>query len=221
MFNTNNNAGGNQPVASQAQFGGSQSVFLKWSLVFGIAILLNLFSNYALSLLYKEPMYNAFCPVEQFEKPITDQASCTDRGGKWTPYTGVESYSGQPVYKYPPSTEGNVPTKAELYDQTTGQKIVGYCDPYFTCNQTYSDASKIYNRNVFVTLAIFGVALIIGSFFVVMSPAVSIGLSFGGVLSLIVASLRYWSDMNDYVRVTILGLALIVLIGFALKKVRA
>jgi hypothetical protein len=65
------------------------------------------------------------------------------------------------------------------------------------------------------------VALIIGSFFVVMSPAVSIGLSFGGVLSLIVASLRYWSDMNDYVRVTILGLALIVLIGFALKKVRA
>jgi hypothetical protein len=221
MFNSNNNAGGNQPVVPQGQFGGSNSVFLKWSLVFGIAILLNLFSNYALSLLYKEPNYLVFCAVDEMEKPITDKASCTDRGGKWTPYTGVETNSGQTVYTHPISKEGNVPTKAELYDQTVDQKIVGYCDPYFTCGKEYNDASKVYNRNVFVTLAIFGVLLIIGSFFVVMSPAVSIGLSFGGVLSLIVASLRYWSDMNDYVRVTILGVALIVLIGFALKKVRA
>lgn len=219
MFNTNNNDGENQQVAHD-QFGRTGSMALKWSLVFGIAILLNLFVNYSLSLVYKEPSFTQFCPIEQVQKPITGKESCVERGGQWTEYTGVESGAGQAVYDGSTVVRGgSVPTKVQSVQQGE-QKIIGYCDPYFTCSQKHYEASKVYNRNVFVTLAIFGVLLLIASFFVVVSPALSIGLSFGGVLSLIVASLRYWSDMNDYLRVAVLGLALAALIAFAIKKVR-
>ena len=60
----------------------------------------------------------------------------------------------------------------------------------------------------------------IGSFFIASFEVVSLGLSLAGILSLIIGSMRYWSAMDDYLRVVILGLALAALIYIGIKKFR-
>ena len=40
----------------------TQSKVLRWSLIIGIVIVLNMFFNYALSLIYKQPEFNVYCP---------------------------------------------------------------------------------------------------------------------------------------------------------------
>lgn len=88
------------------------------------------------------------------------------------------------------------------------------------CNNNYRTARDLYNRNVFVILIIAGVASIIAGFLIAQAEAVSLGLSFGGLLSLLIGALRYWSAMNDYLRFIILGVALAVLIWMGIKKIR-
>ena len=43
-------------------------------------------------------------------------------------------------------------------------------------------------------------------------------LSFAGVLSFIIASMRYWTSADDLIKVIILGIALAILIFIAFKK---
>jgi hypothetical protein len=62
-----------------------QSKVLKWSLIIGIVIVLNMFFNYALSLAYKRPLYENFCPNTSQVITIPDnQKACVDQGGQWT-----------------------------------------------------------------------------------------------------------------------------------------
>ena len=96
----------------------------------------------------------------------------------------------------------------------------GWCDLNFTCNKDFTEANRLYNRNAFIILVILGVVSMIAGFISVAAPAVSIGLSLGGVLSFIIGSVRYWSDMDDYLRVIILALALAILIWLGVKKLR-
>jgi len=69
-----------------------------------------------------------------------------------------------------------------------------------------------------LVLVVLGAISLVVGFFLVDFSAVSLGLSFGGVLSFIIASIRYWSAMQEYLRVIILGLALATLIALAIKK---
>lgn len=170
--------------------------FVKWAVVIGIVVVLNLFFNYALSLVYKAPVYEDYFPQSQVVEPITNKEDCLKVGGQWTD----------------PDTR--------LSDGATGVKTpssVGYCNPDYTKYQKYTEAGKIYNRNVFIILVILGIAaLILGA--VLANVILSLGFSWGGVLSLIIASLRYWSDADNLVKVLLLGGALAALIWIAVKK---
>ncbi len=88
------------------------------------------------------------------------------------------------------------------------------------CQEKYESAKNLYNRNVFVALIVLGIISIIIGFLVSQSEAVSSGLSFGGILSLIIGTIRYWSGMDDYLRFIILGVALAVLIWIGVKKLK-
>lgn len=103
---------------------------------------------------------------------------------------------------------------------STQPERVAWCDVTFTCQKQFNDAQKMYNRNVFIALVILGAVSLVVSFFIVNITAVSLGLSLGGVLSLIVGSMRYWDDMEDYLRVIVLGFALIALIWLGVKKIQ-
>ncbi len=173
-----------------------QSKILKWSIIIGIVIVLNMFFNYALSLAYKQPRYEVFCPNTSQVVTIPDtQKVCVEKGGQWTNNT----YYGKPIIS------GEI-------------QPIGYCDLQFTCRNNFEAAQKVYDRNVFITLVFLGaICVAIGNFFK-RNLVVGIALSLAGVMSFIIASMRYWSSADDLIRVIILAIALAILIWLAIKK---
>lgn len=182
------------------------SSILKWALVLGIVIVLNLFFNYSIALVYEEPKWENFCKQEQVVVEPKTQEQCVEQGGQWTE---------QGIMK------GENVARPVMIDASGKEiPITGYCNLYFTCQKEFDTYNKEYSKNVFMILVALGVASIAVSFAVAATPAVSLGLSLGGVLSLIIASVRYWGYMEGYLRVIVLGLALAALIWLGVKKIK-
>ena len=53
-----------------------------------------------------------------------------------------------------------------------------------------------------------------------VSSVVSLGFSLGGVLALIIGAIRYWSNMQDVLRVVVLAVALAALVWIGIKKIK-
>lgn len=87
-----------------------------------------------------------------------------------------------------------------------------------TCSGDFGDAIGSYERDVFSTLVSVGVILIIVGFMIKTNSVVSSSLALSGVLSLVIASLRYWSAAEGWVKVLLLGMALFALIMLAMRK---
>lgn len=174
---------------------------LKWALVVSIAIVLNLFFNYAISLAYPSPKFENFCPNEVVNRVYNDKDSCVATGGQWSETT------------VPVSVKSTTPVQ-------DGTEVTGYCNPTYTCGEKYTNVQSVYNRNVFIGLVVLGVLALVAGFYLASFGAVALGLSFGGVISLIIGAARYWSDMHDWLRVVVLGVALIALIWLGIKKLK-
>ncbi len=171
-----------------------QSRILKASLIAGIVIVLNLFFNYSLSLIYKQPDYNIFCPSTSTIEAITTRQQCLNVGGQWNENI------------YPAPVEVGKPTPT------------GYCDQQFQCRQDYENAQKNYDRNVFLTLVILGALCVAVGNYLKCNALISSALSLAGVLSFIIASGRYWTSADNLIKVAILAIALVILITVAVKK---
>jgi hypothetical protein len=176
----------------------TQSKVLKWSVIIGIVIVLNLLFNYTISLLYKEPTYEAFCPTSQVVNVPDNQQACVSQGGQWT---NNASYNA-PNVPLPP------PTKSPM----------GYCNLQYTCGNNYDTASKNYSLNVFAILVLLGALSVFAGNFLKGNAVLSNGLALGGVFSFIIASMRYWGSANSGVRVIILLIAFGLLVWVAMKK---
>ncbi len=173
----------------------TQPKVLKWSVIIGIIIVVNLFVNYSISLVYKSPKYEAYCPMEQVIEPVNTEAQCVDQGGQW---------NGN-AYQNKPTLAGEIVP-------------AGYCDLQFTCRQNFDAANDIYNRNVFIALVLIGAIMVFFGNFFKGNEVIQNGLALGGVLSFIIASMRYWSSASDLIHVIILAIALCILFYVALKK---
>jgi hypothetical protein len=183
---------------------------LKWLLIIGIVIVLNLFFVYGIMVFYHAPVFDNFCPVSQVTVAPTGEAECVAAGGGWTTYTSPSQ----------PSPAAPVVMPQKTTSPVIATEPAGYCDVNFTCQKNFTSAESVYNRNVFVILVILGVISLVAGFFISGSAAVSLGLSLGGVLALVIGSVRYWSDMNDYLRVAVLAVALVILVIIGIKKVK-
>lgn len=170
---------------------------IKWAFIIGIAIVINLFLTYLVRVVYHEPLLENFCLEKQVNEVIETKEACVEIGGQWNE-NNVKS----------------VPQRGDVLEPN------GYCNTTFTCQKQFDDVNKVYNRNVFIVFVVAGIVLLGGSVFLAGAEAVSLGLSFGGVLALIIGSTTYWSDMDDILRVVILGFALAALIFVAWKKFR-
>ncbi len=174
----------------------TQSKVLRWSLIIGIVIVLNLFFNYALSLIYREPQYQAFCPNNsQVVIEPKNQIECVNKGGQWI----ENGYSVKPV-----PAGVNVPP--------------GYCDLQFTCRNNFDLAQKTYDRNVFITLVILGALSVALGSFLKGNMLLGYAFSMAGVFSFIIASMRYWHSADNLIKVVILAIALAILMWVAMKK---
>jgi hypothetical protein len=181
----------------------NNSKVLKWSLVVAIVIVLNLFYNYTLSLVFSVPEYNNFCSAGQVNVTPQTQQECVLNGGSWTTYANSKIQPARPL----PS------------DVTTpSQEPTGYCDPNYTCQKNYTDAQKVYDKNVFISLVVLGVITFALALVFKGSEVLSVALSLGAVLDFVIASIRYWGSADNLIKVFILALALAVLIYLAVKK---
>ena len=176
------------------------SKVLVWSLIVAIIIVTNLFFNYVISLVYTEPSYEAFCPAEVYNKAYDTKSQCLESGGMWS-----EQVVPMPVDV---GVSAPIPVKTQ---------ITGYCNATYTCQKNYDSSQKLYNRNVFIILVSLGVAMLVAGAFVGLS-LLSIAFSWSGVLSILIASMRYWGSADSLIRVIILGAALCALIWLAVKK---
>lgn len=187
----------------------NKSWFLKWILALGIVIVMNLLFNYGLRTFYRPaPQYNEYCKEEQVNVIPETQESCVAVGGAWT----TNPNFGKPI-----------PGALDVSNRTivnTKDASQGYCNINFTCNNQFSDATRDYNQKAFIVLVILGILAIVVSFFFAQYESVSLGLSFGGVVSVIVGSIRYWSDMDDKLRFVVLLIGFIALIWLGIKKIR-
>jgi len=170
------------------------SPIIKWSLIVGIVIVVNMFFNYAISLIYSAPQYDQYCKQEQVIEAVNTKDACVAKGGQWD-----ENYYGKPT--------------------PVGESApAGYCNLQYTCNNDFTAASKTYERNVFVALVVLGIILVVASFVLSFNWILSVSASMGGILSIVIASIRYWSEADNWLRVLILFVALVALIYFAVRK---
>ena len=131
----------------------------------------------------------------------TTKDECVKAGGQWNENTSMLNSTS--------------PIAAQQKVESTS-----YCDTQFTCSQNFYSNLTVYQRNVFIVLVVLGILSLFVGFYLSAITAVSLGLSLGGVLSLVIGSIRYWNSMTDYLRVIILGIALVALIWIGVKKFR-
>src|SRR3989344_784097 len=158
-----------------------------------IAIILALFIGYGINTFYKPPKYEDFCKEQIRKQIITSEEGCIAVGGQWSVY----------------------PEKIISENKTV---IQGFCDPNYTCNKEYTSVREIYNRNVFIISVIAGLICVIVGGIVLKLESVSSGIMGGGVLSIIYGTVRYWGELADAGRFTILGIVLAVLIWIGYRK---
>lgn len=186
----------NVPSAAPKRY----SSVLRWVVIVGIMVVLNLFFNYAAKVAFNEPQFDNYCKPSQMQTAPADKTQCLAQGGQWN-----ESISSEKPVPAAPTAPGTT-------------KVTGYCNVQYTCQKDYETARNSFERNVFITLVVLGVLTIVISFMLTGAGIVSLGLSLGGVLSLIIGSIRYWGNMNDWLRLAVLGFALAVLIWLGIKK---
>ena len=174
---------------------------LKWSLVIGIVLVLNLFIGYGVSVLYQEPQYENFCPASLTDQTYNTQAECLAVGGQWNQTAQVAQE---------PTTVKGV--------TAPGPQVIAYCNATYSCETKFESAQQTYDRNVFASLVVIGVILIVLGFAFKANDVLSYGFSLGGVLSFLIASVRYWSSADNLVKLIILAAALAALIYLAYKK---
>ena len=174
-----------------------------------IAIIFVFFVVFGIKAFYKEPKYENFCKLgvmidsvypdgnyaypapARFKEPAQDLCSKEN-----TAYDSFRKYCAE--------------KKSDVifeYDKN-GCQIAKECT---TCNSDFRKAMNIYNRNVFIIAGAVGIiAIIIGAILGLVS--VSSGLFGGGVLTIIYGTTNYWSELADWARFIVLGIALAVLI---------
>ena len=185
-----------------------------------IAVIFVFFVAFGIKAFYKEPKYEDFC------KPGVPIDFVSGKGGYYGSGYYVEPYPAR--IKEP---EQSVCAKTNLdyekfrkacaekntdviyqYDDK-GCQVAKECT---SCNVDYNKGRNIYFRNVFIISGIVGIiAIIIGA--VLQLTSVSAGLFGGGVLTIIYGTTNYWSELADWARFIILGIALVVLIFLGYK----
>jgi hypothetical protein len=180
--------------------------FQKWVLAIAIAVVFNIFINYGTNLFYTAPVYTDYCPnqgnsaysiLEKMGQTGLQQNNCITSTVSQEIQNNCSKQKGFIAYRY---NESGCATQA-------------YCE---TCDRDFSNVNEARNSNIFIILLIAG---IIAVFFglIVKADAVSTGLLLGGLVSLIIAAIR-WGQLHNFAKLAIIGAVFIVLIWLGYKK---
>ncbi len=169
--------------------------FVRWALLVGIVVILNIFFGVLTSLALPAPDYNTYCP-SNVSTTLTASA-CDSAGGVWTE---------------------NAP--APLPAKGAAPATTGYCDLYAKCQPLYQAASDQHNLYAFVLMVGLGILALIIGFVPIGSSIVSSGLSYGGVIAFVIASAQYWGTAGEWIRLLIAAIGLGALVWIGWKRFR-
>lgn len=164
--------------------------FVRWAVMLGIVIALNIFFFVGRSLVLPEPMFENYCPTRAAQ-PASEEA-CVKQDGVWV---GT--------------------SEAQLDVKTVPQ---GYCDLFQKCQPLYDEAHKQFAMYSFVVMIGLGILSIVVGVLPIGSSIVSTGLSYGGVLALLVASIGYWDEAGNLLKLGMSFIALVALIYIGIKR---
>ena len=166
--------------------------FVRWAIVASIAILLAIFTVVTVEYLFTAPTYKDFHPrdKEVLQEKITTEEACVAADGIW---------------------KGNI----KNLDGPSG-----FCDLFSKADEAYQTAQKEYAQRAFVIFLITGLIALLGGVFLKGSSIVSAGLSYGGVLVLIIGGVRFLGELDRIFQVLSIGGALLVLLIIAYWKFR-
>jgi len=170
--------------------------FVRWALVLGIVVILNVFFSVVLALALPAPKYEDYCPRISQPTP-QDAASCDAAGGLWTEYSA------------PPAT-------AEATTKPAAPS--GYCDVTAKCQTPFNTASEQHALYAFVVMIGLGIVALIIGLAPLGSSIVGSGLAYGGVVALIIGSASYWGTAGNWLRLVIATIALVALLYIAWRK---
>ena len=173
----------------------------KAALALSLMIVINLFVYVGvINTFFPEPEFDQFC--EKVENELYEEENtCKEAGGEWiTGFNEKSRYPSRPI-----ALEEDL-------------KFKPYCDAFATCREEHETANAEYKRNIFIVSVVLGtVAVVAGIFFVEVS-AITTGLLLSGLLLYFIGTVRFWSDMDEYLRLIVLSIVLIALFYVGFKK---
>jgi uncharacterized membrane protein len=91
---------------------------------------------------------------------------------------------------------------------------------YAKCQKPYQAAVDQHALYAFVIMVGLGVIALIVGFIPIGSSIVSSGLSYGGVLAFIIASMQYWGSAGNWIRLLISTVGLVALLYIGWRRFR-
>lgn len=167
--------------------------FVRWALMLGIVVALNLFFLVGRALIIPEPMYDDYCPTRL--QPAATEPACVAQDGVWVATPDDSSVTA--VVKPNPA---------------------GYCDLYQKCQPLYDDAQKTWAMYSFTLMVGAGALALIIGVLPLGSSIVSTGLSYGGVVALIIAATSYWGEAGNLLKLAISATALVALLYIGIRR---
>ena len=168
------------------------------AMILGIAILLPLFIGLFVDAVYSEPKYENYCNETQYlSYPQKVATNCT-----YNPSPKDDAcYRDSGIVRY-------------TYD-SNGCQVYDTCD---YCGKNYNKASQVYNRNIFFILAPLGLLMVVlGMYFLI--DYMGAGLMFGGLITLLYSTIRYFSDMSKIWRALVILIELLIIMWIGYKKI--
>jgi len=158
----------------------------------GIAIILFIVVTLGVQVAYKAPVYEDFCNVSYYDKPVAvyDSTICSDN-----------------------MTVGacNALVKEK---QTTLDKQNEY---YEECSKKYRDADNVYGKNVFIINNIIGILLVVASLFLFSMVNIAAGTAFSGLALILWGFMRGWQGTGDLLKFIVALIVAALFVAFAVR----
>ena len=143
-------------------------------------------------------------------------------------FSGIQTFDQAPRYEdFFPIQDANVNYEQSACEEFGGTWVKAqagstpWCDTnavYTAQQKTFDTAQKAHQKTVFLISLPLGIFTLILGLFMPVPVAVSSGLMYGGLLTSIIGTLGYWGQMEDYLRFTVSGLALLFLLLLGIRK---
>ena len=162
------------------------------NVVFGIGIAVILFIVVMLGtqVFYKAPVYEDYCNISYYDKPISiyDSTICPDN---------MSVGNCNELVKEKQST---------LDIQAQEQE---------KCSTVFTEADKVYGKNLFIINNIVGIVLIIVSLFLFSMINIAAGTAFSGLALIIWGFMRGWQGTGDVLKFTVALIVAFLFVIFA------